>query len=114
MVWTLHDFDSVPLAEFSLPWQQATQANMGLRRGDGSWKPAAALIRPGAPLDELPPLPRWQRFTKPFWRTVMASALVMLGLLWWLWRKWGRRIVTLGYARYRGDSANKDREEIGD
>lgn len=114
MVWTLHDFDSVPLAEFSLPWQQATQANMGLRRGDGSWKPAAALIRPDAPLDELPPLPRWQRFTKPFWRTVMASALVMLGLLWWFWRKWGRRIVTLGYARYRGDSANKDREEIGD
>ena len=86
MVWTLHDFDHVPLAEFSTPWQRATQANMGLRRGDGSWKPAAAIIQPGAPLD-LPPLSPWNRWTKPFWLMVMtisvlSLSLIVIGLYW--------------------------------
>ncbi|MCX6050601.1 MAG: cellulase family glycosylhydrolase [Chloroflexi bacterium] len=91
LVWTLHDFDSVPLAEFSLPWQQATQAHMGLIRRDGSLKPAAALIRPGASL-VVAPLPRWQRFTKPFWQMVFGgSALVLLGWLIWAGRRWLRR-----------------------
>lgn len=84
MVWTLHDFDHVPLAEFNTPWQRATQANMGLQRRDGSWKPAAAIIRPGANLD-LPPLSPWQRWTKPFWLMVMALGgvgLLAVGLYW--------------------------------
>lgn len=93
LVWTLHDFDSVPLAEFSLPWQQATQANMGLVRRDGSFKPAAALLRPGAPLDDIPPLQPWQRFTKPFWRLVLGGTLGLLGILMWLWRRRQRRLA---------------------
>jgi endo-1,4-beta-mannosidase len=91
LVWTLHDFDSVPLAEFSLPWQQATQAHMGLIRRDGSSKPAAALIRPGVSL-AVASLPRWQRFTKPFWQMVFGgSAVVLLGWLVWVGRRWLRR-----------------------
>lgn len=89
MVWTLHDFDSVPLSEFSTPWQRATQANMGLMRRDGSWKPAAAVITPGA-LPDLPPLPRWHRWTKPFWLMVMTMGglgLVLCLLLFWWWRR---------------------------
>jgi hypothetical protein len=84
MVWTLHDFDHVPLAEFSTPWQRATQANMGLRRGDGTWKPAAAIIQPAATLD-LPPLSPWNRWTKPFWLMVMTIGvlgLIGVGLFW--------------------------------
>ncbi|MEZ4729869.1 MAG: cellulase family glycosylhydrolase [Caldilineaceae bacterium] len=89
MVWTLHDFDSVPLSEFGTPWQRATQANMGLMRRDGSWKPAAAVITPGASLD-LPPLPPWHRWTKPFWLMVMTMGmlgLVLCLLLFWWWRR---------------------------
>ena len=44
MVWTLYDFTEVPLAEFRLPWRKAQQANMGLLRSNGSWKPAAEII----------------------------------------------------------------------
>lgn len=89
MVWTLHDFDSVPLAEFRWPWQRATQANMGLLRHDSTWKPAAAVIIPGAALN-LPPLPRWYRWTKPFWLMMMVLGvlgLVMLGVILWWWRR---------------------------
>ena len=89
MVWTLHDFDNVPLAEFGMPWQRATQANMGLLRRDGAWKPAAAVISPGAALN-LPPLPRWYRWTKPFWLMVMALGvlgLVASGVIFWWWRR---------------------------
>ncbi len=86
MVWTLHDFDHVPLAEFNTPWQRASQANMGLQRRDGSWKPAAAIIRPDANLD-LPPLSPWNRWTKPFWLLVMTMgvlslSLIVIGLYW--------------------------------
>lgn len=95
MVWTLHDFDSVPLAEFGMPWQRATQANMGLLRHDGTWKPAAAVISPGAALN-LPPLPRWYRWTKPFWLLVMTLGLLGLvasSVIFWWWR-WRRRRPT--------------------
>ena len=44
IVWTLYDFTAVPLAEFRMPWQKAQQANMGLLRSDGSWKPAAEIF----------------------------------------------------------------------
>lgn len=93
MVWTLHDFDTVPLAEFRMPWQRATQAHMGLRRRDGGWKPAAAVIAPGASLN-LPPLPPWYRWMKPFWLMVMALGvlgLVMSGVIVWRWTMDDRR-----------------------
>jgi endo-1,4-beta-mannosidase len=81
MVWTLRDFDSVPLAEFRRPWQRATQAKMGLLRRDGSAKPAAAIINPGASLD-LPLLPWWSRWVKPFWLLVYTVGVggVLIGV----------------------------------
>lgn len=85
MVWTLYDFDQVPLAEFSTPWQRATQAKMGLYRRDGTQKPAALIVQPGADL-EVEPLPRWHRFTKPFWLAVggcLLVGLLSLGLIFW-------------------------------
>ena len=90
MVWTLHDFDRVTLPEFNLPWRRATQANMGLLRSDGTQKPAAAIIRPGASLD-LPPLPDHYRFTKPFWLLLYALAggsCLVVGFWWWQWGRW--------------------------
>lgn len=91
MVWTLHDFESVPLAEFSMPWQRATQANMGLLRLDGSAKPAAAVITAGGLVD-LPPIPWWSRWIKPFWLLVYGlliagSGTVMLLIHWWRRRR---------------------------
>jgi hypothetical protein len=93
MVWTLHDFESVPLAEFSLPWQRATQARMGLLRLDGSAKPAAAVIAAKGAV-ELTPLPPWQRWVKPFWLMLYGLAgggLFAIGLAWWWWRRRRRR-----------------------
>lgn len=102
MVWTLHDFTNVPLAEFGMPWQRATQANMGLLRRDGTWKPAAAVISPGAALN-LPPLPRWYRWTKPFWLMVLTLGVLGLltsGMIFWWWR---RRRATRDSQRPLGD-----------
>jgi len=90
LVWTLYDFAQITLPEFSLPWRRATQAHMGLLRLDDTAKPAAALLRPGAPLD-LPPLPAYYRFTKPFWLLLYALAVGGLLLITsWRWR-WVRR-----------------------
>jgi hypothetical protein len=93
MVWTLHDFATVPLAEFSLPWQRATQANMGLLRRNGSAKPAAAVIATGGTV-ELPPLLSWNRWTKPFWLLIYGLAVagpLFLVLFWRWWRRWQAR-----------------------
>lgn len=90
MVWTLHDFDRVTLPEFNLPWQRATQANMGLLRSDGTQKPAAAILRPGTSLD-LPTLPAYYRFTKPFWLLLYGltgGSCLVVGFWWWRWRRW--------------------------
>lgn len=89
MVWTVYDFDRVPLAEFSLPWQQAIQGHMGLVRRDGTLKAAATLFAPNASLD-LAPLPAWQRFIKPFWLFLYGCAIVGVIILWWLLRWWRR------------------------
>lgn len=86
MVWTLYDFDQVPLAEFRMPWQRATQAHMGLIRKDGSPKAASYIVQPDADL-ALTPLPRWHRFTKPFWLAVMCGMLLITsGVLWYMRR----------------------------
>ncbi len=89
MVWTVYDFDRVPLAEFSLPWQQAIQGHMGLVRRDGTLKAAATLFAPNASLD-LAPLPAWQRFIKPFWLFLYGCTLVGVVILWQLLRWWRR------------------------
>lgn len=87
MVWTLRDFDEVPLAEFGTPWQRATQAHMGLFRRDGTAKPAAAVIAPDAALD-LPPLPWWSRWVKPFWLMMYGLVLMGAGVVGLLIRQW--------------------------
>lgn len=84
LVWTLYDFDEVPLAEFGYPWQRGAQANMGIIRRDGRFKPAASLVAPTAERSPLP-LSFWHHFTKPFW-LVLVSLLIFIPLrigLWW-------------------------------
>lgn len=93
LVWTLYDFERITLPELSLPWQRAAQAHMGILRVDGTPKPAAALITPGAPL-AAPPLPANYRFTKPFWLLIyalLAGSVLMVAFMWWRWgRSWLR------------------------
>ncbi len=89
LVWTLHDFDMTPLTQYLLPAKRA-EANMGVVRRDGALKPAAAVIKPGASLD-LAPLPRWYRFTKPFWRLVFGGSVMGLGFVFGVWWWWQRR-----------------------
>lgn len=86
LVWTLYDFDQVPLAEFRYPWQRAAQANMGLFRRDGIAKPAAALVHPQATRN-LTPLPNWYFLTKPFWIAITALTLLFFLLLSWRWQR---------------------------
>ncbi len=86
LVWTLYDFDTVPLAEFRYPWQRATQAHMGLLRRDGMAKPAAALVNPSVQRS-LTTVSILQRLTKPFWLTI-GSSLFLLLLLFPLHRRW--------------------------
>lgn len=92
LVWTLYDFDTVPLAEFRYPWQRATQAHMGLFRRDGSAKPAAVLVDPAVQRN-LTTLSIRQQLGKPFWLTVGSLALLCLLLLFllYLWRRRLRR-----------------------
>lgn len=85
LVWTLYDFDSVPLAEFRYPWQRGAQANMGLLRRNGTLKPAAALVDPTADR-KLTPLPIWYHLTKPFWLVLVSFILGMT-----VTYRWGRR-----------------------
>lgn len=79
LVWTLHDFDTVPLAEFRYPWQRAAQAHMGVIRGNGSFKPAASLLHPTADLN-YPPLTLAQRWLKPFWM-IFAGGWLALSII---------------------------------
>ena len=44
--WTLHDFPVLPAGVFSGPfWEKRVQQRYGLVREDGSWKPAAQVLR---------------------------------------------------------------------
>lgn len=83
LVWTLYDFDEVPLAEFRYPWQRGAQANMGLLRRDGSAKPAAALVAPNANLTLTPRSP-FLPYQKPFWWSAVSCVLLtIIALGWW-------------------------------
>ncbi|MEZ4865131.1 MAG: cellulase family glycosylhydrolase [Caldilineaceae bacterium] len=91
LVWTLHDFDVVPLAEFRYPWQRGAQAHMGLFRRDGRAKAAASLVAPKAALSAPTP-PKWAYIVKPFWLTLLTYTLLLLSIIgWYGWRKRHRR-----------------------
>lgn len=94
LAWTLYDFDHVPATVAGRwPWQTGPQRQLGLVRLDGTDKPAAALLAPGADLS-VDPLPAWARFVKPFWLTV-AGVVIFIPLLimalgiWYLRRRVG-------------------------
>jgi hypothetical protein len=88
LAWTLYDFADVPASVSGrLPWRRGAESRLGVIRPDGSPKPAAALLAPGAILD-VPAVPGWARWTKPFWRTVgVVLAALGLALLLWLRRR---------------------------
>ena len=95
-VWTLHDFSYVPKqVTGGLPWRVGPELQLGVLRADGTRKPAAALLAPGAPLDA-PPVPGWARWLKPFWLTIfgLVLALPTLAWRWWRWRRNRRRLPT--------------------
>lgn len=90
LAWTLYDFTQVPAnVAGRWPWQTGPQQKLGVLRADGSAKPAAALLAPGAELG-VPQLAPWARLLKPFWLTVTLAALLLLALLFVLWRRGGK------------------------
>ena len=85
--WTLYDFEHVPTNVVGhAPWKTGPEYYYGLLRTDGSVKPVAALMSPTADLD-VPSVPSWSRFTKPFWRTIWMLLIVLLLLGWWYQRR---------------------------
>jgi hypothetical protein len=79
LAWTLYDFERVPdNVAGAWPWQVGPQREMGIIRRDQSFKPAAALLQPGADLG-VPPAQPWERWLKPFWLT-LAATLLFVGL----------------------------------
>ncbi|MEZ4675110.1 MAG: hypothetical protein R2932_12795 [Caldilineaceae bacterium] len=90
MVWTLHDFDVVPLAEFRYPWQRGAQANMGVIRRNGTMKPAALLVNPSAQR-KLTTISKWQQYGKPFAMTLFVLLLLIVILVARLWQRYCHR-----------------------
>ena len=85
--WTLYDFEHVPTNVVGYaPWKTGPEHYYGLLRTDGSAKPVAALMSPTADLD-VPSVPSWLRFTKPFWRTIWLLLGTVLVLGWWYQRR---------------------------
>ncbi len=78
MAWTLHDLQHGPPGS-KFPWQIGPQTNLGILRLDGSQKPAAALLRPGANLDAVPRIGPLDRLNKTFWKVVLLG-IALLGL----------------------------------
>jgi hypothetical protein len=76
MAWTLHDLKFAPVG-VKFPWQVGPQTNLGILRFDGSQKPAAALLRPGADLDTVPRIGLLDRFNKTFWRLIFFVVAVL-------------------------------------
>lgn len=72
LAWTLYDFADVPgNVAGTWPWQRQPQKYLGVLRGDGAPKRAAALLAPNADLT-VTRIPAWARFLKPFWFTVFG------------------------------------------
>ncbi len=107
MAWTLHDLKFAP-SESTFPWQVGPQTNLGILRLDGSQKPAAALLRPGADLDSVPRIGLLNRFDKVFWKLVLF-VIILLALLFALFgrlilrRVRNRRRNALRFTNPKGD-----------
>ena len=87
LAWTLYDVASAPAAVAGRwPWQTGPQKHMGVIRADNSAKPAAALLAPGASLD-VPHVPGWARFAKPFWLSVFGLLLATCAGASVIWRR---------------------------
>ncbi|NTW00744.1 MAG: cellulase family glycosylhydrolase [Oscillochloris sp.] len=87
VAWTLYDFTNVPATVAGRwPWQTGPQRHLGVLRANGEEKPAAALLAPQANLD-VPPVPSWARWLKPFWLLVFGGALGISGTGLWWWRR---------------------------
>lgn len=98
LAWTLYDFPEVPPSVAGrFPWQVGPQGHLGVIRADGTAKPAAALLAPGAVLDGVPREYALARFFKPFWLlmlTTFACGVAIMALVGrWVWRKRRRRTV---------------------
>jgi hypothetical protein len=92
IAWALHDFSYVPKqVTGGLPWRIGPELQLGVVRPDDTLKPAAALLAPGVPLD-VPAVPGWARFVKPFWLTIYAIVLGCALALGWQVRKRWRRV----------------------
>jgi hypothetical protein len=106
--WALLDFSYVPKqVAGGLPWRVGPELNLGVYRMDGTPKPAARLLTPGADLTVVRP-PAWARALKPFWLTVMllptGAALLLTRRRWWRRLARSRRIDRLMQAGRRAAS----------
>jgi endo-1,4-beta-mannosidase len=77
MAWTLHDL-KFARDESKLPWNVGPQTNLGILRADGSPKPAAATLKPGANLDAVPRMGLMNRWDKTFWKLIFFAIVAML------------------------------------
>ncbi|MEM7285996.1 MAG: hypothetical protein AAF480_06555 [Actinomycetota bacterium] len=59
-----------------LPWQVGHPTNMGILRADGTAKPVAAVIAPGADLDAVPRPGPLARLDRLFWRIALLAVVV--------------------------------------
>ncbi len=85
LAWTLYDFSVVPdNVAGGRPWEIGPQRQLGIYHVDGTPKRAAAYISPNADLSTAPTVTVWERFTKPFWRTLFVITLVGTRLVFWL------------------------------
>jgi Cellulase (glycosyl hydrolase family 5) len=84
LAWTLYDFSKVP-ADIAGRWfwKSDPQGRYGLLNVDGTPKPAAALVRPGASLKVARP-PIWQRVLKPFWLLVLMIVAACVRFTMWI------------------------------
>ena len=91
LAWTLYDFSSVPSSVGGrMPWQSEPEKYLGVLHADGTEKPAARLLAPNASLN-VPRLPVWSRFLKPFWLTVAVVLLVTSYVGTRVYRRWRKR-----------------------
>ena len=79
LAWTLWDLAFAPPDAGKFPWHTGPQTRLGVIRPDGTEKPAAALLGPGADLASVPRPGLKARLTKPLW--LLLLGVVSIGLI---------------------------------